>query len=86
MGDKFSALKGDLIFRGNFELDLSEADQYQFYLDHIELTFYQNGEKVYCSKAQYPLTTETTCVAAWHTWFCEPVQTFASGVRAAATK
>lgn len=26
--DKISALKGDLIFRGNFELDLSDVAQY----------------------------------------------------------
>lgn len=73
-GDKISALKGDLIFRGNFELDLSEVDQYQFYLDHIELTIYRDGEKVYSSKMEYPLTVETTCIKGWHTWFCEPIQ------------
>ena len=73
-GEKISALKGDLIFRGNFQLDLSEVEQYQFYLDHIELTIYRNGEKVYCSIPDYPLTSETTCVKRWATWFCEPVQ------------
>ena len=73
-GEKISALKGDLIFRGNFQLDLLEVEQYQFYLDHIELTIYRNGEKVYCSIPDYPLTSETTCVKRWATWFCEPVQ------------
>ena len=73
-GEKISALKGDLIFRGNFELDLSEADQYQFYLNHIELTIYRDGEKVYCSKMEYPLTTETTCIKGWYPWYCEPVK------------
>ena len=72
-GDKISALKGDVIFRGNFELDLSEVDQYQFYLDHIELTIYREGEKVYSSKMEYPLTTETTCIKGWYPWYCEPV-------------
>lgn len=72
-GDKISAFKGDLIFRGNFELDLSEVEEYQFYLDHIELTIYRGGEKVFCSKVEYPLNAETTCIKGWHTWFCEPV-------------
>ena len=72
-GDKISALKGDLIFRGNFELDLTEVNQYQFYLNHIDLTIYRNGEKVYSSKIDYPLTTETTCIKGWHPWYCEPV-------------
>ena len=73
-GEKISALKGDLIFRGNFELDLSDVEQYQLYLDHIEATIYKNGEKVYSSKIEYPVTRETTCVKRWDTWFCEPVQ------------
>ena len=73
VGDKINALKGDVVFRGNFELDLSETDQYQFYLDHIELTIYRDGEKVYCSKLDYPLPAETSCIKGWHTWFCEPI-------------
>ena len=72
-GDKISALKGDLIFRGNFDVDLSEANQYQFYLNHIELTVFRDGEKVYSSKLEYPLTTETTCIKGWYPWYCEPI-------------
>lgn len=73
-GEKISALKGDLIFRGNFVLDLSEVTEYQFYLDHVELTIYRNGEKVFSSVQEIPLSAETTCVETWHTWYCEPVQ------------
>ena len=73
VGDKISALKGDVIFRGNFELDLSEVDQYQLYLNHIELTIYRDGEKIYGSKPDYPLSAETTCIEGWSTWFCEPI-------------
>ena len=72
-GDKISALKGDLIFRGNFDVDVSEANQYQFYLNHIELTVFRDGEKVYSSKLEYPLTTETTCIKGWYPWYCEPI-------------
>ena len=74
-GEKISALKGDLIFRGNFVLDLSEVTEYQFYLDHVELTIYRDGEKVFSSVPEYPLSAETTCVETWHTWYCEPVRT-----------
>lgn len=73
-GEKISALKGDLIFRGNFVLDLSEVTEYQFYLDHVELTIYRNGEKVFHSVPEFPLSEETTCVESWHTWYCDPVQ------------
>ena len=72
--DKISALKGDLIFRGNFELDLSDVDHYQFYLDHIELTIYRDEEKVYSSKTEFPMTSESTCIKGWYQWYCEPVK------------
>lgn len=70
-----SALEGDVVFKGNFALDLSEVTEYQFYLDHIELTIFKNGQKAFCSVPDYPLTRETTCVESWSTWFCEPVKT-----------
>lgn len=73
-GEFISALKGDVIFRGNFAMDLSEVTEYQFYLNHVVLTIYRDGEKVYCSLPEYPLSTETTCVEKWDTWFCEPIQ------------
>ena len=74
VGEKISALKGDLKFRGNFELDLSEVSEFHFYLDHVELTIYRNGEKVFSSVPEFPLSAETTCVENWCTWYCEPVQ------------
>lgn len=74
-GEKISALNGDLVFRGNFALDLSDVTEYQFYLDHVELTIYRNWEKVFSSAPDFPLSAETTCVETWHTWYCDPVQT-----------
>lgn len=72
-GVSISALEGDVVFRGNFGMNLSGVKEYQFYLDHVELTVYKNGQKMFQSKPDFPLTQETLCVKTWSTWYCEPV-------------
>ena len=69
-----SALDGDVVFRGSFTLSLTEVTQYQFYLDHIELSVFRDGQEVFRSVPDYPLTPETTCVETWSSWYCEPVE------------
>ena len=42
-----SALKGDIVFRGNFKEEIFEGSVFNFYCNHIGMSMYINGELVF---------------------------------------
>lgn len=59
------AFDGDLILRGRFSEELPEGVQIIFYLNHIRMDIYMDGELIYESSYEmYP----DMCGDAWTTW------------------
>ena len=60
-----SSFDGDLILRGQFAEELLEGAEMNFYLNHIGVAIYLNGEMIYESSYEnYP----EMCGSAWATW------------------
>lgn len=56
---------GDLVLRGQFSEELPEGAEMKFYLNHIGISIYLNGEMIYeSSYEKYP----DMCGKAWETW------------------
>ncbi|MDY3795198.1 MAG: hypothetical protein SOZ81_00580, partial [Agathobacter sp.] len=56
---------GDLVLRGQFSEELPEGAQMNFYLNHIGISIYLNGEMIYESAYEnYP----EMCGNAWEMW------------------
>lgn len=60
-----SAYNGDVTFRGRFDTELPEGAEIRFYLSHIGMDIYKNGEILYeSSYEKYP----DMCGSAWVSW------------------
>lgn len=44
---KISALDGNLILKGHFDKEIMEGDVLTFFCDHVGVSFYVNGERIY---------------------------------------
>lgn len=56
---------GDLVLRGQFSEELPEGAEMKFYLNHLAISIYLNGEMIYESSYEnYP----DMCGKAWETW------------------
>lgn len=65
---KLSAYDGELILRGNFEYVIAEEVILNFYLDHITINIYVNGEhELFDSRTEYGLTS-SSCCRQWIQW------------------
>ena len=61
----FSAYDGDLILRGRFPSELPEGARLNFYLNHIGISMYINGELIFDSSYEkYP----DMCGSIWEAW------------------
>lgn len=64
----FSAYDGDLVLRGKFDPELPEGAELRFYLNHIGMSIYVNGQMIYeSSYEKYPDMCGSTW-AAWDYW------------------
>ena len=60
-----SSFDGDLVLRGQFSEELPEGAQMSFYLNHIGISIYLNGEMIYESSYEnYP----EMCGNVWEMW------------------
>lgn len=60
-----SANRGDIILRGSFDTELWEGIEINFYLNHIGMEIYRNGELLYESSLErYP----GMCGSTWLAW------------------
>lgn len=60
-----SAYNGDVMFRGRFDTELPEGAEIRFYLNHIGMDIYRNGEILYeSSYEKYP----DMCGSTWVSW------------------
>lgn len=60
-----SSYDGDLVLRGRFDLELPEGAQLKFYLNHIGISIYVNGQNVFeSSYEKYP----EMCGRLWCEW------------------
>ncbi len=59
---------GSLILKGSFEISLSEGTPLNFYLDHITMEIYINGEQVVWDCANEIGLTDSTCGKKWINW------------------
>lgn len=62
------ALDGDLILRGNFDYELPEGGIIHFYLNHIGISMYVNGEMVFCSSFEEAYAGADLCGTIWQEW------------------
>lgn len=76
-GEHIPATRGDVTLRGNFHM-LNPEGGYEgiyryeipiaFYLDHINLTFYESGCEPYVMDTENPIYGESTCGARWEAY------------------
>ena len=76
-GEHIPATKGDVTLRGNFHM-LNPEGGYEgiyryeipiaFYVDHINLTFYESGCEPYVMDTENPIYGESTCGARWEAY------------------
>lgn len=63
--NNFSAYDGDLVLRGKIDPELPEGALLNFYLDHIGISIYLNGQVIYESSFEkYP----DMCGKVWDSW------------------
>lgn len=62
------ALDGDLILRGNFDFDLPAGGILHFYLNHIGVNIYVNGELAYASSFEETYAGADLCGTIWEEW------------------
>ncbi len=77
-GNHIPSTKGDVTLRGNFHL-LAPDGEYvgiysgdmpvALYTDHINLTFYENGNEPYTLDTENPLYGNSACGARWDAYF-----------------
>ncbi|MGN1416951.1 MAG: sensor histidine kinase [Oscillospiraceae bacterium] len=65
---KLSASDGDLILRGGFDLELPEGMILNFYLDHIGMEIYVNGEISFIDSRTERELTSSGCCRQWMAW------------------
>lgn len=74
--EKLPAFEGDLVLRGQFDLDFDIApasSTIYFYLNHIGITISVNGEPVFWSGPVRDEFTEFVCANYWSAWtYAEP--------------
>lgn len=64
-GTDLSAYQGDVTLRGRFDTELSEGAEIRFYLNHIGMDIYRDGEILYeSSYEKYP----DMCGSTWVSW------------------
>ena len=76
-GEHIPATRGDVTLRGNFHM-LNPEGGYEgiyryeipiaFYVDHINLTFYESGCEPYVMDTENPIYGESTCGARWEAY------------------
>ncbi|MGN0674405.1 MAG: sensor histidine kinase [Oscillospiraceae bacterium] len=67
-GTDISAKNKSVILKGGFGIGLVEGAQLNFYLDHITMDIYINGEQVYWDGANEIGLTDSTCGRKWIHW------------------
>lgn len=62
---ELSAYHGDVTLRGRFDIELPEGAEIRFYLNHIGMDIYRDGESLYeSSQEKYP----DMCGSTWVAW------------------
>ena len=67
-GTDISAKNKSVILKGGFGIGLEKGTYFNFYLDHITMDIYINGEQVYWDCANQIGLTDTTCGRKWIHW------------------
>ncbi|MGN1317509.1 MAG: hypothetical protein ACI4VF_00735, partial [Lachnospirales bacterium] len=65
---KLSAFDGNLILRGNFGFDVAEGTPFKFYLNHINMNIYVNGEWSYIDSRSEMGLIPSGCCRQWVEW------------------
>ncbi len=65
---KLSAADGDLILRGNFGFETREGTPFKFYLNHINMNIYVNGEWSFIDSRSEMGLTPSGCCRQWAEW------------------
>lgn len=76
---EFSTYDGDLWLRGNFGIEMSEEFQMHFYMNHIGVEIYVNGECIYDSELikmynNYKYVLKSMCGEYWETVLLPAIQ------------
>lgn len=66
---EFSAFDGDLYIKGKLPDYVEEFPGLMLYSNHIEIEAYLNGEKVFSSRPDFPVSPETFCIKTWYEWY-----------------
>lgn len=70
---EISALDSDLFLRGNFEMELFEDTPMNFYLDHITMEIFVNGEISFIDSRNEMGLTSSGCCKQWLSWITPEV-------------
>ncbi|MGN0641966.1 MAG: sensor histidine kinase [Huintestinicola sp.] len=65
---ELSALDGDIILRGNFDVELPEGLNLNIFLDHITMEIFINGEQVFWDSRTEMGLTSSNCCKQWTDW------------------